>query len=450
MLKEGNIIELDIEKMTFGGEGLGFYDGLAVFVPMSVPEDRLKIEIISVKKTHARGIIKEIIKASVYRIEDYGKISFEDFLGCDFAMIKYEKQLEYKKEMTEDVLAKIGKVENYKIFDTLGAENPYNYRNKIIEPFGKQDGKIISGFYKKRSHEVFETDENWLQPEEVQEVLEILKEELNKQKVSVYDEIKHSGLLRHVMVRKNSKGHMMLVVVIKGELNSKLRFAIKKTIEKVPMLKSVYISTNNKRGNFALGNENELIFGDEFIKEELFGINFNISPLSFFQINIDQTKKLYSTAIDYFEDIDNKVIVDAYSGTGTIGMLLAKKAKKVYGIEYVQSATIDAKKTATENGIKNVEFINGKVEDKLTLLLDQGVKLDGIIFDPPRKGIEEEVLRKVAEKKIENIVYVSCNPATFARDMRILGEYGYRLEKVQPVDMFPQTNHIELVAKILR
>ena len=201
--------------MTFGGEGLGFYDGLAVFVPMSVPEDRLKIEIISVKKTHARGIIKEIIKASVYRIEDYGKISFEDFLGCDFAMIKYEKQLEYKKEMTEDVLAKIGKVENYKIFNTLGAENPYNYRNKIIEPFGKQNGKIISGFYKKRSHEVFETEENWLQPEEVQEVLEVLKEELNKQKVSVYNEIKHSGLLRHVMVRKNSKGHMMLVVVIK-------------------------------------------------------------------------------------------------------------------------------------------------------------------------------------------------------------------------------------------
>lgn len=450
MLKKASIIDLEIEKITFGGEGLGYFDSLAVFVPMSVPGDKLKIEIVSVKKSHARGIIKEIIKPSVYRIEDYTKVTFEDFLGCDFAMIKYEKQLEYKKDMTEDVLQKIGKVEGYKIFDTIGAENPYNYRNKIIEPFSKKNGKIISGFYKKRSHEVFETDENWLQPEEVQELLLVFKRELNKQKLSVYNEKTHSGLLRHIMVRKNTIGHMMLVVVIKGKLNSKLSFAIKKTIEKSPMVKSVYVSYNNKRGNFALGRENELIFGDEFIKEELFGISFNISPLSFFQINIDQTKKLYSKAIEYFEDIDNKIIVDAYSGTGTIAMLLASRAKKVYGIEYVESATVDAKKTAFENKIENVEFINGKVEEKLSLLLEKGEKIDGIIFDPPRKGIDEKVLREVAEQKINNIVYVSCNPSTFARDMKIFGEYGYRLDRVQPVDMFPQTNHIELVAKILR
>lgn len=450
MLKIGNIIEIDIEKMTFGGESLGYYDGLAFFVPMGVPGDRVKVEVISLKKSHGRGIITEIITPSKDRIDDHTKVTFEDFYGCDFAMIKYEEQLKYKKEMTEDVLGRIGRLEAYEIFDTIGAENPYNYRNKIIEPFAKKDGKIITGFYRRKSHEVFEADENWLQYKDVQEVLKELKLQLNKQKVSVYNERKHEGILRHVMVRRNSLGEMMLVVVVKGKANSKVRFALKKTKERFESIKSVYVSINNKRGNFALGLENELLLGEEYIKEELFGIKFNISPLSFFQINIEQTKKLYAKGIEYFDNIEDKCIIDAYSGTGTIGMLLANKAKKVYGIELVKSATEDAIKTAKENNINNVEFINGKVEEKIDMLLERGDKIEGIIFDPPRKGIEESVLRAVADKNIENMVYISCNPATFARDMKILVEFGYKLEKVQPVDMFPQTNHIELVAKISR
>lgn len=199
-----------------------------------------------------------------------------------------------------------------------------------------------------------------------------------------------------------------------------------------------------------MGEENILFYGEEYLKEELFGIKFNISPLSFFQINIEQTKKLYSLGIEYFGNIEDKVIVDAYSGTGTIAMLLAKKAKKVYGIEYVESATKDAIKTAKENGIENVSFVNGKVEEKIHTLLEEGERVEGIMFDPPRKGIEESVLKSIARSGIKEIVYISCNPSTFARDMYILSQHGYKLDKVQPVDMFPQTNHVELVSRITR
>lgn len=450
MLKIGEVIKVKVEKMTFGGESLAYYNQMAIFIPMAVPGDELEIEIISVKKSHCRGLIKKILKPSNDRIEDLRKVSFEDFLGCDFAMIKYDKQLEYKKEMTEDVLQRIGKLENYQIFDTIGAENPYNYRNKIIEPFGKKDGRIITGFYKRKSHDIFETEENWLQGIDVQEVLKEIKLQFNKQKLGVYNEKRHEGLLRHIMIRKNTQGHLMIAVVIKGKENSKLKFALKKVIEKYKNIKSVYISINNKRGNFAMGRENILFYGEEYLKEELFGINFNISPLSFFQINIEQTKKLYSLGVDYFENIQDKVIVDAYSGTGTIAMLLAKKAKKVYGIEYIESATKDAIKTAKENGITNVSFVNGKVEEKIHTLLEEGERVEGIIFDPPRKGIEESVLKSVAKSGIKEIVYISCNPSTFARDMNILSQYGYKLDKVQPVDMFPQTNHIELVSRITK
>lgn len=448
MLKVGALIEVDVEKISFGGESIAYYENIVVFIPMSVPGDRLKVEVISTKKTYCRALIKEIIKPSVDRVEDITKITFEDFYGCDFAMIKYPKQLEYKKSITIDVLKKIAKLENVNVFDTIGGEKEYNYRNKIIEPFGKKDGKIITGFYQKKSHDIFETKENWLQGIEVQNLLRTLKEELNKQKLSVYNEKSRVGLLRQVMVRKNTLGHMMLVIVINGLANSKLKFALKKTLEKHNKIKSIYISINNSKGSFALGRENELFYGDEYIKEELFGINFNISPLSFFQINIEQTKKLYSKAIDYFDNIENNIIVDAYSGTGTIAMLLAQRAKKVYGIEVVKSATKDAIKGANANNIKNVEFINGKVEDKLEFLLEKGEKVDGIIFDPPRKGIEESVLKAVAKKEIKNLVYISCNLATFARDMKILTEHSYVLDKLQPIDMFPQTHHIELVAKI--
>ncbi len=449
MLKVGEQIEINLEKIVFGGESLGYYNSFAVFVPMGVPGDRVLIEIISTKKTYARGLIKKIIEASEDRISNHDLVSFEDFNGCDFAMLKYEKQVYYKTEMTKDVLQKIGNIRDAVIYDTIGAENPYNYRNKIIEPFSFFKGKILTGFYKKKSHEIFEAKENWLQDVEMEEILVYLKNLLNTKNIRVYDEKSHRGILRHIMIRKNSFNELMIVLVVNSKVTEELKEIILDVYNKFSKIKSAYISINREKTNVALGKENILIIGDKFIKEELFDIHFNISPRSFFQINREQTMKLYSKALEYFDDIENKVLVDAYSGTGTIAMLLAKKAKKVYGIEYVEEATKDAINTAKENKIANVEFINGKVENKLSYLIKKGIPLDGIIFDPPRKGIEEKILLEIAEKKIKEIVYVSCNPSTFARDIKILSEFGYKLKKVQPIDMFPLTNHIELVGQII-
>jgi len=450
VLKKDQIIELDIEKLIFGGEGLGYYEKMAVFVPMSVPGDRVRVKIISLKKSYARGIIEAIIKPGEERAADKDKVTFEDFHGCDFGMLKYESQLKYKKEMVEDVLKKIGKLENFEIYDTIGSTSPKYYRNKVIEPFAYKDGKIISGFFKKKSHEVFEVSENMLQSKLANRIIKELKEILNKKRIPVYDEKKHRGILRHVMVRTNSFDEAMVVLVVKGEPAKNLKKILYDLRDRCPEVKAAYISVNNKRTNVALGDEDIYVYGDEVLKEELFDIKFNISPKSFFQINLEQTKKLYETAISYFDDVKNKNIVDAYSGTGTIAMILSRWAKKVFAIEMVKSATLDAKKTSMENKIKNIDFINGKVEGKLEELLKKREKIDAIIFDPPRKGIEESVLHSVAKTGINEIVYISCNPSTFARDANVLNEIGYDLLKVQPVDMFPQTSHIEVVGKFVK
>ncbi len=450
LLKKDQIIELEIEKLIFGGEGLGYFQEMAVFVPMSVPGDRVRVKIISVKKSYARGIIEDIIKSGEERVDDSSKITFEDFHGCDFGMLKYESQLKYKKEMVEDVLKKIGKIENCEIYDTIGSDSPKYYRNKIIEPFAVKDGKIISGFFKRKSHEVFEVTENMLQSKLANKIIKDLKEILNKKRVSVYDEKKHIGTLRHVMIRTNSAGEAMVVLIVKGEPAKNLKKILFDLRDRCPEIKSAYISINNKRTNFALGEEDVHVYGDEALKEELFGIKFNISPKSFFQINLEQTKKLYEKAISYFDDLENKNIVDAYSGTGTIAMILSQAAHKVFAIEMVGSATRDAIKTSTENDITNIEFINGKAEEKLAKLFNSGEKIDAIIFDPPRKGIAENILHSVGEMGIKEIVYISCNPSTFARDSNILNEIGYDLLRVQPVDMFPQTSHIEVVGKFVK
>lgn len=442
----GQKLEIEIEKIVFGGEGLGRVDGFTVFVPMSVPGDILEIEIISVKKTYARGLIKNIIKASPERIDSH-KFTFEDFYGCDFAMLKYESQLKYKKLMVEEVMRKIAGLSDIEISDVLASEDVYNYRNKIIEPFSVYGNKIITGFFKRKSHEVFEVDENILNSKLGNRIIKELKEILNKNKISVYNEITHRGLLRNVMIRTNSNNEAMLVLIINSnKITENIKNLLFRLREKIEEIKSIYISLNSKKTNTVIGEKNIFIYGEESIKENLNGIEFHISPTSFFQINVKQAKRLYDIAINFFDNIDDKYIVDAYSGTGTIGMIMAKKAKKVYAIEIVKSASEDGEKTAKENGIENIEFINGAVEKELVNLINANKRIDTIIFDPPRKGLEVSIIDKVAELNLKEVVYISCNPSTFARDVKLFSEKGYVLKKLQAVDMFPQTSHIETVA----
>ena len=456
----GQKLEIEIEKIVFGGEGLGRVDGFAVFVPMSVPGDKLEIDIISVKKSYARGLITRIIEPSKDRIEDLSKVSFEDFDGCDFGMLKYEKQLEYKDKMLEEVLTKISGIdlENVQVGKIIGSDEKVNYRNKTAEPFFKKDGIIQTGFYSRKSHNVFLAKESLLKSEIAKIIIDKFLQKVNsfsgtKKEFKVFNEINNTGFLKQIMVRNNEKNEVMIIVIVnKNSQYNQLSKVLEEMYDENECIKSVYISVKTEQNNVILG-KNIHLFGSQYLEEEMEGLKFKIYPNSFFQINKKQALKLYDTAIEFLNEEKNnknngkiyeKTVIDAFSGTGTIAMMLSKNIKKVIGIESVESSTLAAKLTSYENSIQNVEFVNGKVEKELPKILKRE-NIGAIVFDPPRRGIEEIALKSVIKNKIEKIVYISCNPATFARDVKILTENGYVLKKITPVDMFPQTAHIEVV-----
>jgi len=456
----GQKLEIEIEKIVFGGEGLGRVDGFTVFVPMSVPGDKLEIDIISVKKSYARGLITRIIEPSKDRIEDLSKVSFEDFDGCDFGMLKYEKQLEYKDKMLEEVLTKISGIdlENVQVGKIIGSDEKVNYRNKTAEPFFKKDGIIQTGFYSRKSHNVFLAKESLLKSEIAKIIIDKFLQKVNsfsgtKKEFKVFNEINNTGFLKQIMVRNNEKNEVMIIVIVnKNSQYNQLSKVLEEMYDENECIKSVYISVKTEQNNVILG-KNIHLFGSQYLEEEMEGLKFKIYPNSFFQINKKQALKLYDTAIEFLNEEKNnknngkiyeKTVIDAFSGTGTIAMMLSKNIKKVIGIESVESSTLAAKLTSYENSIQNVEFVNGKVEKELPKILKRE-NIGAIVFDPPRRGIEEIALKSVIKNKIEKIVYISCNPATFARDVKILTENGYVLKKIMPVDMFPQTSHIEVV-----
>ena len=456
----GQKLEIEIEKIVFGGEGFGRIDGFAVFVPMSMPGDKLEIDIISVKKSYARGLITRIIEPSKDRIEDLSKVSFEDFDGCDFGMLKYEKQLEYKDKMLEEVLTKISGIdlENVQVGKIIGSDEKVNYRNKTAEPFFKKDGIIQTGFYSRKSHNVFLAKENLLKSEIAKMIIDKFLQKVNsfsgtKKEFKVFNEINNTGFLKQIMVKNNEKNEVMIIVIVnKNSQYNQLSKVLEEMYDENECIKSVYISVKTEQNNVILG-KNIHLFGSQYLEEEMEGLKFKIYPNSFFQINKKQALKLYDTAIEFLNEEKNnknngkiyeKTVIDAFSGTGTIAMMLSKNIKKVIGIESVESSTLAAKLTSYENSIQNVEFVNGKVEKELPKILKRE-NIGAIVFDPPRRGIEEIALKSVIKNKIEKIVYISCNPATFARDVKILTENGYVLKKITPVDMFPQTAHIEVV-----
>lgn len=456
----GQKLEIEIEKIVFGGEGLGRINGFAVFVPMSVPGDKLEIDIISVKKSYARGLITRIIEPSKDRIEDLSKVSFEDFDGCDFGMLKYEKQLEYKDKMLEEVLTKISGIdlENVQFGKIIGSDEKVNYRNKTAEPFFKKDGIIQTGFYSRKSHNVFLAKESLLKSEIAKMIIDKFLQKVNsfsgtKKEFKVFNEINNTGFLKQIMVRNNEKNEVMIIVIVnKNSQYNQLSKVLEEMYDENECIKSVYISVKTDQNNVILG-KNIHLFGSQYLEEEMERLKFKIYPNSFFQINKKQALKLYDTAIEFLNEEKNnknngkiyeKTVIDAFSGTGTIAMMLSKNIKKVIGIESVESSTLAAKLTSYENSIQNVEFANGKVEKELPKILKRE-NIRAIVFDPPRRGIEEIALKSVIKNKIEKIVYISCNPATFARDVKILTENGYVLKKITPVDMFPQTAHIEVV-----
>ncbi|MGB9975945.1 23S rRNA (uracil(1939)-C(5))-methyltransferase RlmD [Thermovenabulum sp.] len=448
-LKVGQTIEAVVENMAHEGQGISRIDGFTVFIEGAIFGERVIAEITKVTKSYAIAKVKEIINFSEYRKEPFCLYAVICG-GCDLQHLSYEGQLIFKKRIVEDSLHRIGKVFP-QINDTIGMENPLNYRNKAQYPVGNKNNLPVLGFFKKRSHDIVPINYCPIQSHQSNEALLAVKEWLEKYKIPIYDEIKHEGLIRHIVTRHGFRtGEVMVVIVINGEDIPHKKELIEILKKKVKGLSSVYLNVNTRKTNVILGEKNLLIYGSETITEYIGNIKFSLSPLSFFQVNPVQVKVLYDKVAEFADLKGDETVLDVYCGIGTIALYLADRAKKVIGIEVVGDAVRDARENAKTNGIKNAEFIEGEAEKIMPELAKKGIKPDVIVVDPPRKGCEKEVLSAMSKMQPGKIIYVSCNPATLARDLGILKELGYEVKIVQPVDMFPHTHHVECVALMSR
>lgn len=438
--KEYRII---ITGMNHEGQGVGRVDGFAVFVDDALEGEEVLVRITKVSKSYSVGRLVEIINPSVSRISPFCP-AFEKCGGCSLQHMSMEAQLRYKTNLVKESIKRIGKLENVIIHDTIGMKDPFNYRNKAQYPVRAGTDKPTAGFYARRSHEIIECKGCGIQNETSDRIKDAVSEFMHRYNIAPYDETKGTGLVRHIMTREGFKTReTMVVIVINGKDFPYKDKLIQELVEREPSIKSIYLNINRKNTNIIMGEENIKIYGEDFITEYIEDLKFRISPLAFFQVNPVQTEMLYGKALQYADLTGNEVVYDLYCGTGTISLFLARKAKKVYGIEVVADAIRDAVKNAEINGIKNAEFIVGEAE---TVELTQ--KADVVVLDPPRKGCDEKLLRTLVDMGPKRIVYVSCNPATLARDLNYLAENGFEVLEVQPVDMFPWTGHVETVALI--
>ena len=484
-MKKNDIFELKITDMGVDGEGIGHFDGMTFFVKDALIGDLIRARAMKLKKNYGYARVEEVVTPSAFRIEPKCP-HHRRCGGCQIQALSYEKQLEFKQEKVRGNLIRIGGFSaeeiDAKILPVVGMEMPFRYRNKAQFPVGTdKEGNLVTGFYAARTHSIIPVDDCLLGVEENAPILETVKEWMIANNVSAYDETTGKGLLRHVLIRFGfTTKEIMVCLIINGRTLPAQADLISR-LEKMGGMTSISININTKNTNVILGDATECIWGQAYItdyihlrdtEESLVGaenefalsetaVAYRISPQSFYQVNPVQTEKLYSTALDYAELTGEEYVWDLYCGIGTISLFLAQKAKKVYGVEIVPQAIEDAKSNAKLNGIENAEFLVGKAEEVLPGFYenlkrdmeegkasnDAGEMLtpDVIVVDPPRKGCDGACLETMLKMQPKRIVYVSCDSATLARDLRILCDGGYELEKVRAVDQFPHTGHVETV-----
>lgn len=434
-------LRVEIVDMSYDGLGVAKIDGYILFVDECLVGEKVLVEITEMGKNYGFARNIGISRPSPYRTKP--KCPHFGVCGsCELMHMDYKQQLQFKRKTVEETIKKVAKLEKVNIDKIVGMDNPYNYRNKVQMPFAFNK-KAIFGYYKKKSHEVVPIDKCYLQPDEITEVIKFIKNLCNEYKVSIYNELTGKGILRHVLVRKNYKDELMVVLITNGYELYNIDVIVKKIVTKFHNVKSVHQNINLKKNNVILGDKSKLLYGVDSLEEELCGLKFDVSHQSFFQVNREQTEKLYNLVLEYTEANEKTSIVDAYCGVGTISLMLAKKAKYVYGIEVVKEAISNAKQNAKKNGISNVDFKVAKVED----VIDDYIKKDvnTIVLDPPRKGLDQNVVKALLASNIKRIVYVSCNPTSFARDLNLLKE-KFDLKKISVVDMFCQTTGAECVS----
>lgn len=448
-IAKNDSIPLTVTATTIDGSGVGRHEGLAVFVPGAAAGDTITAHIVKVKKNCAFARVEEILVPSPDRA-DPDCPAFPRCGGCVFRHIHYEAELAVKHRHAADALKRIGHlaVEPESIIASPRTEH---YRNKAQYPVEYKDGRLNIGFYAARSHRVIDCRDCRLQPPAFEGILGVFDRWIQKYNISIYDESTHSGLLRHIYIRAaHATGEMMVCAVVNGRELPRTPELVNALLEKEPNIKSIVLNKNKADTNVILGEQCKTLWGQDTITDELCGLTFQISPLSFYQVNPMGAEILYQKAAEYAGLTGKETVLDLYCGAGSIGLTMAATAKEIIGVEVVPRAVADAKINAQINGIENARFICGDAAEAAEILAREGIKPDMVIFDPPRKGCAAELLQTIAKMGPDRMVYVSCDPATLARDCAVLSELGYKVNKVAPVDMFPRTGHVECVVLITR
>lgn len=438
-----------IRDLGVHGEGIGSVVGFTVFVPGALPGETVTAEITLLKKSYALGKLLSIEQKSPFRVVPECPV-YENCGGCQLSYLTYEGQLDMKYRRVKDVIERIAGESGKLVRPVLPAAHPFAYRNKMAVPAGLVKGKSALGCYRQGSHDIIPVSSCAIQKEENNRLLRFARRFIEKYGISVYDEKTRKGSLRHVMGRVGDGRKIMAVLVTASETLPEEKRWIEEIQKELPEVVSLWHNIQPKTGNTILGEKIRHLWGGETLTASLCGLRFEVSPYSFFQVHKEQAEILYDKALAYADLKGGETVIDAYCGTGTISLCLAKKAKRVIGIEIVKPAIEDAKKNAKMNHMENTEFYAADAGKLMPQLYRKGLVPDVIVMDPVRAGCSEEVLKAAAGMNPKRIVYVSCNPATFARDAKILKSEGYEIKEIQPVDMFPQTMHVETVALLIR
>ncbi len=445
-MQKNDRIRLKIEDMGVDGEGIGKLDGFPFFVKDAVIGDTVDAKIMKMKKNYGYARLMEVVEPSGIRQEPECACA-RQCGGCQLQAMKYEAQLDFKAKKIQNHLIRIGGLDGIEKPEVMGMEDPWRYRNKAQFPFGTdKDGRTVTGFYAAHSHRIVPCTKCRLGPEENQEILEKILAHVEKYRIPAYDEGTGKGVLRHVLIRKGfATGEIMVCLVLNGKC-LKAVDELSASLQEVPGMTGIMINVNMENTNVILGTELIPVWGQEYITDRIRDVQYQISPLSFYQVNPVQTEKLYETALEYAGLTGHETVWDLYCGIGTISLFLAKKAGKVYGVEIVPEAIEDARRNARINGIENVEFFVGKAEEVLPGMYEkEGIHADVIVVDPPRRGCDPAALETMVKMQPERIVYVSCDSATLARDLKYLCKEGYEVKKVKGCDMFAWSVHVESI-----
>ena len=455
IVKKNEIYKTEITDLSNDGQGIGKVEGFTVFSERTIPGDFVEIKMIKTNKTYGYGKLLKIITPSINRTAAKCDVS-DKCGGCSLQYMDYGAQLKHKQKIVKDCLERIGGFKNIGeiTYEIIGMDDPYHYRNKAQFPVSKSALHNCAniGFFAKRSHEIINLKSCNISHKANDQILDIFRTFINENivKFSPYDEINHTGLIRHIFTRVGFyTGDIMVCIVINSDSFPDCRELIME-LSRINGMKSIMININKNKTNVILGDKNKILWGNDYIFDYIGDKKFKISVNSFFQINPAQTEKLYKKAVEFAGVSKNDICIDAYCGIGTISLILAPHVKKVYGIEIIPQAISDAIENAELNSIKNAEFIAGTSENVIPELINNGEKIDLIVVDPPRKGCDIKLIESIIESKIKKLVYISCDPATLSRDLKLLTNEAYELKKIQPVDMFPHTMHVETIALLHR